>query len=42
MDVSLSPEVERILEFFKLSMLLVLVLGLGLVDDEETDEVGLD
>ena len=42
MEVSLSPEVERILEFFRLSMLLVLVLGLGLEDDEETEEVGLD
>ena len=41
-DVSLSPEVDKTLEFFKLSMLLVLVLGLGLEDDEETDDVGLD
>lgn len=40
--MSLSPEVDKTLEFFKLSMLLVLVLGLGLEDDEETDDVGLD
>ena len=42
MEVSLSPEVDRMLEFFRLSMLLVLVRGLGLEDEEETEEVGLD
>ena len=38
METSLSPEVERMLEFFRLSTLEVRVLGLGL-EDREAREV---